>query len=212
MSSKQNNNKWEELASKSLDEEQEQSPIDDVQNAEKDDQAQAPEMLATDDALDDEKRLHASEEKLLTLESSLQQEKDKVLELMAEIANVRRRAARDVEKAHKFGVEKLLKELLPVVDSLEQALEAEKTSVSESVSAIQEGTELTLSLFLSALDKFSLKQINPVGETFDPLKHEAISMQANQEVAANTVLFVVQKGYSLNERVIRAAKVVVSKA
>lgn len=203
------NNKWEELASKSIEAGVDEHHSLETQAKETKDSEEKSSKAEAD--LGD-KQAQSHENKMQDLEAKVKQEQDKVLELMAELANVRRRAARDLENAHKYGVEKLLKELLPVIDSLEQALATEQTISGEGASAMKEGTELTLSLFLSALEKFSLTPINPEGTVFDPLQHEAMSMQPNSDVPANTVLFVVQKGYLLHGRVIRPARVVVSKS
>ena len=123
--------------------------------------------------------------------------------------NVRRRAERDVANAHRFGTEKLIKNFLPVLDSLEQALQLAKT---ESQQAMQEGLELTMRIFLEVLEKENVQQIDPLGEIFNPQEHEAMSMQEAENVAPNTVVTVFQKGYRLHDRVIRPARVVVAKA
>ena len=128
----------------------------------------------------------------------------------AEIQNIRRRAEQDVEKAHKFALEKFTTELLPVVDSLERAIEASQGD-DERVKAIREGVEMTLNLFLTCLEKFNVEQINPQGETFNPEHHEAMSMVPAEGVEPNTVVTVVQKGYLLNGRLVRPAMVMVAK-
>jgi len=136
--------------------------------------------------------------------------KDQELRTQAEMQNVRRRSEQDVEKARKFALEKFAGELLPVIDSLERAVEA-CNSEDEAVQAIGEGVEMTLSMFVSGLSKFNVEQHDPLGEAFDPALHQAMSMVPNPEVAANNVMAVMQKGYSLNGRLIRPAMVVVSK-
>ena len=128
----------------------------------------------------------------------------------AEIQNIRRRAEQDVEKAHKFGLEKFATELLPVVDSLERAIEASQGD-DEKVKAIREGVEMTLGLFLSSLEKFNVEQLNPQGEVFNPEHHQAMSMVPAEGVEPNTVVTVVQKGYLLNGRLVRPAMVMVAK-
>lgn len=128
----------------------------------------------------------------------------------AEIQNIRRRAEQDVEKAHKFGLEKFATELLPVVDSLERAIEASQGD-EEKVKAIREGVEMTLGLFLSSLEKFNVEQLNPQGEVFNPEHHQAMSMVPAEGVEPNTVVTVVQKGYLLNGRLVRPAMVMVAK-
>ena len=135
---------------------------------------------------------------------------EKAVRAQAELDNVRKRAERDVQSAHKFGQEKLIEGLLPVVDSLEQALQV-AVDAGESGSSMVEGLELTLQLFLSSLEKHGVKQLNPIGEKFDPNCHEAMSMVPSDEYEAGAVMQVIQKGYLLNERVIRAARVIVVK-
>ena len=139
--------------------------------------------------------------------------KDQALRGQAEAENIRRRAARDVENAHKFALEKFASELLPVIDSLEKAVEsAEASAESADANAIGEGVELSLKLFLDVLEKAGISRIHPVGEPFDPQLHEAMAMVENPDAEPNTVLEVMQAGYTLNGRLVRAAMVVVSKA
>ena len=136
--------------------------------------------------------------------------KDQELRTQAEMQNVRRRAEQDVEKAHKFAVEKFANELLPVIDSLERAIDA-ASGDDEAVKALREGVEMTLNMFVTGLGKFNVEQHNPAGEPFDPALHQAMTMVPNPDLPANTVMDVMQKGYSLNGRLIRPAMVVVSK-
>ena len=140
--------------------------------------------------------------------------KDVALRAEAEMENVRRRATRDVENAHKFGQEKLIQNLLPVVDSLEKAIEAaEQVGAEDAASkAILEGVGLCLKMQLDVLTKQGLVCIDPHGEPFDPNKHQAISMVENPDVEPNSVVTVIQKGYTLNDRLVRPAMVMVSKA
>ena len=145
------------------------------------------------------------------LEQELTEAKDQTLRTQAEMQNIRRRSQADVEKAHKFALEKFSGELLPVIDNLERALET-ITPDEESTKTIEEGITLTLKTFLDVIVKFDMTVIDPAGEPFDPQLHQAMSMIENKEVEPNTVLHVVQKGYSLNGRVIRAAMVMVSKS
>lgn len=148
------------------------------------------------------------EEKLTLAEQRAHENWEKSVRAMAELDNVRRRAERDVEHAHRFSLEKFSVALLPVVDSLEQALHlAEK----EANTGMHEGLALTMQLLLGVLHKFDVKPLDPLGEAFNPQWHEAMSMQPSADVPPNTVLTVFQKGYTLNDRVIRPARVVVSK-
>ena len=135
--------------------------------------------------------------------------KDQLLRTMAEMENIRRRSQRDVENAHKFAVEKLLSELLPVVDSLEKAEELAKTS--DNADSMAEGISLSLKLFVSTLEKSGIALVDPLGEPFDPQLHEAIAMVPNPDAEPNSVMDVMQRGYTLNGRLVRAAKVVVVK-
>ena len=144
------------------------------------------------------------------VEAELAKVKDQLLRTIAESENIRRRASRDVENAHKFAVEKLLNDLFPVLDSLEKAVEtATQTTGAE---AIAEGVELSLKMFVSTLEKSGVAQIDPLGEPFDPQHHEAMAMVPNPDAEPNSVMEVMQKGYLLNERLVRAAKVIVVKA
>tara|TARA_A100001391_G_C5017540_1_gene264911 strand:- start:203 stop:832 length:630 start_codon:yes stop_codon:yes gene_type:complete len=141
------------------------------------------------------------------LEQSLAEAKDQALRAAAEAQNVRRRAEQEAEKARKFALEKFIKELLPVVDSLEKALESMQDDASE---AHREGVSMTLKMQLDVLSKFGVESIEPQGEPFDPQVHEAMAMVPNPELDPNTVMDVMQKGYLLNGRLVRPAMVVVS--
>ncbi|GGC62007.1 nucleotide exchange factor GrpE [Marinobacter halophilus] len=156
----------------------------------------------------------AEASELEVLKAKLQEHQDQALRAQAEMQNVRRRAEIDVEKAHKFAVEKFVKELLPVADSLEKAVESTEgqENAGELVASIREGVEMTLNLFMNSIKKFNVEQLNPVGEPFDPNRHEAMSMVPAPDAEPNSVVAVVQKGYLLNGRVVRPAMVVVAKA
>ncbi len=133
--------------------------------------------------------------------------KDQVLRTLAEMENIKRRAARDVENAHKFAIEKLINDLFPVLDSLEKAVEA--AAAIEGAEAISEGVTLSMKLFVDTLAKSGVEQIDPLGEPFDPQMHEAMTMVPNPDAEPNSVMDVMQKGYRLNGRLVRAAKVIV---
>lgn len=150
-------------------------------------------------------------EKLAQAEAAVQEEKDRALRIAAEMENLRRRSALDVEKAHKFALEKFSGELLPVIDSLERALELSDRE-NEALKPTLEGVDLTLRSMLSTVAKFGVEAINPLGEPFDPNRHQAISMVENGQVAPNSVIAVMQKGYELNGRIIRPAMVMVARA
>ena len=136
---------------------------------------------------------------------------DNVLRIQAEMQNMRRRAERDVENAHKFALDKFSADLLPVVDNLERALTAIDAE-DESQKAIAEGIQLTLKSFLDVLVRFKIEAVDPAGEPFDANLHQAVSMVPNPDLEPNTVMDVFQKGYTLNGRLIRPAMVVVSSA
>lgn len=131
------------------------------------------------------------------------------LRTQAELDNLRKRSARELENAHKYALEKFLVELLPVRDSLELGLVAAENGAGE-FAKLREGMELTLKMLAAAMDKFGVAQINPEGEKFNPELHQAMSMQQLPDVEANTVVNVVQKGYTLNERLLRPAMVIVA--
>lgn len=146
---------------------------------------------------------------LVAAQEEIAQLKDQLLRTQADAQNARRRAEKDVENAHKFALDKFSAELLPVIDNLERALESADADNPE-LKAVIEGIELTYKSFLDVLAKFNIQQLNPVGEPFDPQYHEAMSMVPAPDAEPNSVLNVVQKGYTLHGRLIRAAMVVVS--
>ncbi len=141
------------------------------------------------------------------LEAKVAENWERYLRAAAEAENVRKRAARDVEKARKFALESFGRELLAVVDSLEMGLAA---SESASAASLREGSEATLKLLLTTLERFGVEQVDPEGEPFDPEFHEAMSMQPSATAEPNSVVAVVQKGYALNGRLLRPARVVVA--
>jgi molecular chaperone GrpE len=132
---------------------------------------------------------------------------DMYLSAAAEIENVRKRAARDVEHARKFALESFAKEMLAVRDSFELGIDAADTADADS---LVEGSKATLKLLSSALERFGINELDPVGEPFDPEQHEAMSMQPSADAEPGSVLMVVQKGYSLNGRLLRPAMVIVA--
>lgn len=135
--------------------------------------------------------------------------KDQMLRIQAEMQNVRRRAELDVEKAHKFAVEKFANEMVTVVDNLERGLAA--APEEEATKVIRDGMAMTLDGLINGLARFNVAQVNPEGETFNPELHQAMSMVENPDLAPNTVMAVMQKGYTLNSRLLRPAMVMVSK-
>lgn len=144
--------------------------------------------------------------------AALAEQRDLMLRAQAEVQTMRRRCEADIEKAHKFALEKFSAELLGVVDNLERALAVPGDRENPSTAALFEGVELTLKGLLDTFAKFNIQQINPHGAPFDPQEHQAMAMVPNPAVEPNTVIEVMQKGYSLNGRVLRPAMVVVAKA
>jgi len=155
---------------------------------------------------------------IVALKESLEVEEKKAsesyelaLRTKAEADNIKRRMENDVSNARKFGVEKFANEMLPVIDSLEMGLAA-ASDENASVEKFREGSEMTIKMFMSAVEKFGVKVVDPQGEKFNPDFHQAMSMQESADVAPNTVLNVFQKGYTLQGRLMRPAMVIVSKA
>lgn len=149
--------------------------------------------------------------KLEQAEQKAMENWDQLLRTKAEMDNLRRRTQKDLENAHKFALEKFVAELLAVKDSLEMGLEATQQE-SASVESLREGTELTLNMLQQVFEKFNVAELNPQGEKFNPDHHQAMSAQESSEVEPNTVMAVMQKGYLLNDRLVRPAMVMVSRA
>jgi molecular chaperone GrpE len=149
--------------------------------------------------------------RIQVLEEQLAGAHDQALRVAADLQNVRRRAEQDVEKAHKFALEKFAGDLLPIIDSLERGLELSSPD-DESIRPMREGIELTLKMFQDTLKRYQLEAIDPHGEPFNAVQHQAMAMQESADVEPNSVLKVFQKGYQLNGRLLRPAMVVVSKA
>lgn len=168
------------------------------------DQAESESESKTDTSEED------IEQQLLKAQATIKDYWDQIMRLKAEIENNIKRSSRDIENAHKFALRNFAESLLPILDSMEmgqQAAEGEKANLS----SIAEGTQLTMSMFVQALEKHGLKQIDPVGESFDPDQHQAISIVEDENAESNTVISVMQKGFSLNDRLVRPAMVVVAK-
>ena len=146
-----------------------------------------------------------------SLKAELEAAKDQAVRALAEMQNISRRAKQDVEKAHKFGVEKFAGDMLVVADNLERAMTAMDVD-DEHLKPAREGVELTHKSLLDALTRHSIEQLNPAGEPFNPEFHQAMTMVPNPDLEPNTVMDVFQPGYTLNGRLLRPAMVVVSKA
>ncbi len=190
-SDSESKSKWENFAEQQEDVMEEESSIE--------------QGTTSDEAVDYAER-DQQENQITALKQAVKEHKESRLRMAAELQNVRERAARDVTKAHKFANEKLLNELLPVLDSLLRGLE----NAAGSDQAVLDGMQLTLDMFHKVLTQHGVEIISPsVGDTFNPDQHEAMSMQKTPDAEANTVLQVLQQGYSLNGRVIRAAMVIV---
>ncbi|WP_371186398.1 nucleotide exchange factor GrpE [Thalassotalea maritima] len=158
----------------------------------------------------EQEKIAELEQKLAAALATIDEQKDSVVRAKAEVENIRRRSAQDVEKARKFALEKFAGEMLTVVDNLERGL-ATIDAEDEAQKNTYEGVNLTLQGLLSGLDKFGVKAVDPQDQPFNPEFHQAMSMQEVEGVAANTVIAVMQKGYELNGRLIRPAMVMVSK-
>ena len=159
----------------------------------------------------EQEKINGLELALVAAQSTVNDQKDSVVRAKAEVDNVRRRSAQDVDKARKFALDKFAAELLPVVDNLERAISSVDKE-DEGQKGLAEGVELTLQSMMSALDKFGIKVVDPQDQPFNPELHQAMSMQEIEGVAPNTVIAVMQKGYELNGRLVRPAMVMVSKA
>jgi molecular chaperone GrpE len=156
-------------------------------------------------------RIYELETALSEAQATIKEQQDSVLRARADVENARRRAEMEVEKARKFALERFAGELLPVVDNLERAIEL-TDGENETVKPLLEGVEMTHKSFLSTIEKFGLSLIDPQGETFNPDLHQAMSMQESADLAPNTVMAVMQKGYQINGRLLRPAMVMVSRA
>ena len=170
-----------------------------------------PETQVELDEQIEEVSLELLQKQLKQAEKKAEENWDKALRIQAEMENLKRRTQKDLENAHKYGLEKFAKELLSVIDSLELGIQA-STSDNPEVVALKHGSELTIKQFESVFAKFNVEAIDPVGQAFNPELHQAMTMQPSADVEPNTVLNVFQKGYILNGRLIRPAMVVVSQA
>lgn len=197
------------------DEKDSASVGDEDLNTEQNQAPEASESVDQDLASDDSAPESASEidpqARIEELELALASAKESVLRAQADAINSQRRAEKEVEKARKFALEGFSKEVLVVADNLERALSM-VDQTDQSLQPIVEGIELTLKSFSDVLAKYNIEAVEPMGEPFDPQLHQAMSMVPNPEVEPNTVIAVMQKGYTLNGRLIRPAMVIVSKA
>jgi molecular chaperone GrpE len=193
-----------------MSEQEQNNPEVEAQQAEVE-QTEAPAEEVKSEEVDAIEHIARLEAELAEANDKIEGQKESVVRAAAETENIRRRAALDVEKAHKFALEKFANELLPVIDNLDRAIEfADKEN--EAIKPVLEGVELTLKSFTDALAKFNVDVVNPQGEKFNAEFHQAMTMQPSEEVEPNTVIAVMQKGYTLNGRLLRPAMVMVSKA
>jgi molecular chaperone GrpE len=173
------------------------------------DNADHEEVAAQDDTVAEAANTEVAEDALTVAQAKADENWDKYLRTAAELENVRKRAARDVEKAHKFSLERIVADLLEVRDSLEMALSSGEQSTIEN---LKEGNETTLKLLVAVMQRYGVEEIDPLGEPFDPNRHEAMTMQPSTDAEPDSVLTVFQKGYALNGRLLRTARVVVAAA
>ncbi len=169
--------------------------------------ARAANGVEDGEELDEVEQLRAA---LEASEAKVTEHWDRLLRLQAEMENQRKRAQNETSKARKFALEGIVEDLLPIKDSLELGLQA-TDGAEPDVKALREGSELTLKMLSQAFEKNNISEINPVDEKFDPEFHQAMSMQEIEGKAPNTVAAVMQKGYTLNDRLVRPALVMVSK-
>ncbi len=188
-----------------IDEEEEHTPTTDAGE-----ETAAVEDVVPEHAEDIDTEAEPLEQQLSQAQETIKDYWEQMMRLRAEIENNRKRALRDIEAAHKFAVKSFVESLLPVIDSMEmgQIASLAETATLES---INEGTALTMDMFIQALEKHGLEQIDPKGEKFDPERHQAITMIEDKTVSSNSVIKVMQKGFVLNERLVRPAMVVVAK-
>lgn len=171
------------------------------------DESLEPEIDAQADSEDTDESI---EKQLEKAQVTIKEYWDQIMRLKAEMENNLKRAGRDVENAHKYALRNFTESLLPIIDSMEMAQQAAEAE-NASLESIVEGTQLTMTMFIQVLKKHGLKAIDPVGESFDPEQHQAISMVEDENAESNTVVKVMQKGFSLNDRLVRPAMVVVAK-
>ena len=201
------------MSTQKQDQTEVQDQVEDIIQEQLEDSHKDEEKL--EDAHKNEEKLESPEKNADSLEAQLEQAQakasenwDQFIRAKAEMDNLRRRSVKDLENAHKFGIEKFVTELLPVLDSMVMGLAVEDASAE----SLREGMELTMNMLEKMMEKLGIEEIDPLNEKFDAAKHQAMTTQPSAEVEPNTVLAVMQKGYSLNERLIRPAMVIVSKA
>jgi len=173
--------------------------------------AEAAEQAPTDDPQGERQSVDELSQELEEAQGKVKEYWEQILRLKAEIENNRKRCEREVEQAHKYAVKNFVEALLPVTDSLELGIQASEQE-NATLETIREGMQMTMDLFKKILKQHGIEEIHPIGEKFNPEHHQAMSQQESSEHEPNTVLSVMQKGYLLNDRLVRPAMVVVSKA
>ena len=186
---------------------EQQQPEASAEQSAAEDQVDTPDQQQ--EATDDEQL--SPQAQIETLQEELAKTREDALRTLAEAQNIRRRSEKEVENARKYALEKFAGELLGVVDNLERALDTADRD-NEAIRPLVEGVELTQKSLVDTLAKFKVVQLDPLGEPFDPQFHQAMSMVENPDVEPNTVTLVMQKGYTISERLLRPAMVMVSKA
>lgn len=171
--------------------------------------ASSTEAETSADTGTEEMTVEALQAKLAEAEAKAEENWDQLVRSRAEMENIRRRSERELANAHKYALEKFAQELLPVIDSMEMGVAA-AIDENADVSKLREGTEMTLKMFETAIEKFGIKGVHPHGEAFNPEHHQAMTMIDSPEHEPNTIIDVMQKGYLLNERLVRPAMVVVA--
>lgn len=168
-------------------------------------------LVESESTENEEVTAESLEAKLIEAQAKADDNWDQLVRTRAEMENIRRRSERELANAHKYALEKFAQELLPVIDSMEMGVAAAMDENAD-VSKLREGTEMTLKMFETAIEKFGIKGVHPHGEAFNPEHHQAMTMIDSQEHEPNMIIDVMQKGYLLNERLVRPAMVVVASA
>lgn len=171
-----------------------------------------PDQTPTEPTADKEPAMEsgANNRELEDLRSKEAETRDQLLRARAELENLRKRTARDIEDSHKFALQSFVRELLPVKDSLETGLRTGSIETSGNATSLMQGIRLTLKLWQEALAREGVEELDPLGQPFDPDLHEALTTRHSLDAPPNTVLEVMQKGYLLNGRLIRPARVIVA--
>jgi molecular chaperone GrpE len=206
MTKQHDKNKWQDVAEEAAADEGETSGSTGAAGAGGQTSAE-PEIVSEDHALAFEDLKNQAQKE----EARANEYLEKALRLQADLENMRRRTERDIANAHKYALDKFADALVPIVESLERGLQASQAD-HDNVKVLREGMEMTLKMFVDVLKRFGITQIDPLNQPFNPAHHEAVSMQPHETAAPNTVIAVFQKGYMLNERLLRPAMVVVSQS